>query len=163
MNITLWTKALIIAQPKLDMRIAKLQKKMNSYVKGCYGAARDAEKQLNGLYDIIVNIKKIEYLDKVLKEALNKLSRRKEMYVLTKRYAEGYSFAEIAGLLNLNIRTVFRQCDKAIALVAEEMLDMGIDEIACEELWGDDHYIRQVSEHVNKLYIAYNDALRLQA
>lgn len=144
MDIKLWTKALIIAYYKAHRRVEKLKLKADCYIRSCFGSNRDAEVELATLYGIISNCKRIEYLIDVFDEIIAKYESEKNFSIMFNRYKDEMSFAEIAAENNLNIRTVFRKCDKAFAAISEELLDMGIDEYRCEELWGDDILIRSI-------------------
>lgn len=144
MDIRLWTKALIIAYYKAHRRVEKLKLKADCYIKSCFGSNRDAEVELATLYGIISNCKRIEYLINIFDEIMAKHEGEKIFCIMFNRYKDEMSFVEIAAEYNLNIRTVFRKCDKAFAIISEELLDMGIDEYRCEELWGDDILIRSI-------------------
>lgn len=144
MDIKLWTKALIIAYPKAEQRMENLKKKADCYIKSCFGSNRDAEVELTTLYNIISNCKRIEYLISILSDILAKYENEIDFKIMLMRYRDEKSFADIATENSLNIRTVFRKCDKAFEAISEELLDMGIDEYRCNELWGDDLLIKSV-------------------
>lgn len=160
MDIKLWTKALIIAYPKAEQRMEKLKTKADYYIKSCFGSNRDAEVELTTLYNIISNCKRIEYLLSILNDIIAKYENDSDFKIMLMRYRDEKSFADIASDNSLNIRTVFRKCDKAFEVISEELLDMGIDEYRCNELWGDDLLIKSViklmADKKRNTYVARN-------
>lgn len=160
MDIKLWTKALIIAYPKAEQRMEKLKMKADYYIKSCFGSNRDAEVELTTLYNIISNCKRIEYLLSILNDIIAKYENDSDFKIMLMRYRDEKSFADIASDNSLNIRTVFRKCDKAFEVISEELLDMGIDEFRCNELWGDDLLIKSVikimADKKRNTYVARN-------
>lgn len=155
MDMIMWTKVLVEVYPKLKDRIRKSEACIDAFVHSCFGSKRNAEYELNKLFDLIKAKNSLIYLKKAMEKAIENIGAS-NLRVIRLRFIDNIQFKDIALIMKINIRNVFRKLDREIWLLKEELLDMGIDEYECENVWGNEPLVNSVIKKVVSNKISYN-------
>lgn len=155
MDMTMWAKVLIEVYPKLKDRIKKSEACIDAFVHSCFGSKRNAEYELNKLFDLIKAKNSLIYLKKAIEKVIDNIGIS-NLKVVKLRFIDSVQFKDIAEMMQINIRNVFRKLDRELWLIKEELLDMGIDEYECESVWGNEPFINSVIKKVISNKISYN-------
>lgn len=155
MDMIMWTKVLVEVYPKLKDRIRKSEACIDAFVHSCFGSKRNAEYELNKLFDLIKAKNSLIYLKKAMEKAIENIGAS-NLRVIRLRFIDNIQFKDIALIMKINIRNVFRKLDREIWLLKEELLDMGIDEYECESVWGNEPLVNSVIKKVVSNKISYN-------
>lgn len=155
MDMTMWAKVLAEVYPRLGERIKKSEACIDAFVHSCFGSKRNAEYELNKLFDLIKAKNSLIYLKKAMEKAIENIGAS-NLKVIKMRYVENIQFKDIALIMKINIRNIFRKLDRELWLLKEELLDMGIDEYECESAWGNEPFINSVIKKVVSNKISYN-------
>lgn len=155
MDMIMWTKVLVEVYPKLKDRIRKSEACIDAFVHSCFGSKRNAEYELNKLFDLIKAKNSLIYLKKAMEKAIENIGAS-NLRVIRLRFIDNIQFKDIALIMKINIRNVFRKLDREIWLLKEELLDMGIDEYECESVWGYEPLVNSIIKKVVSNKISYN-------
>lgn len=155
MDMIMWAKVLSEVYPRLGDRIKKSEACIDAFVHSCFGSKRNAEYELNKLFDLIKAKNSLIYLKKVMEKAIDNIGIS-NLKVIKMRFIDNIQFKDIALIMKINIRNVFRKLDRELWLLKEELLDIGIDEYECEEIWGNEPFINSVIKKVVSNKISYN-------
>lgn len=155
MDMIMWTKVLVEVYPKLKDRIRKSEACIDAFVHSCFGSKRNAEYELNKLFDLIKAKNSLIYLKKAMEKAIENIGAS-NLRVIRLRFIDNIQFKDIALIMKINIRNVFRKLDREIWLLKEELLDMGIDEYECENVWGNEPLVNSIIKKVVSNKISYN-------
>lgn len=155
MDMIMWAKVLSEVYPRLGDRIKKSEACIDAFVHSCFGSKRNAEYELNKLFDLIKAKNSLIYLKKVMEKAIDNIGIS-NLKVIKMRFIDNIQFKDIALIMKINIRNVFRKLDRELWVLKEELLDIGIDEYECEEIWGNEPFINSVIKKVVSNKISYN-------